>query len=290
MKYKLGIVILFFLIVSKAFAGGKVLESIEFKSKILSYPVRYSVYLPEDYDTSTRTYPVIYLLHGSSDNETSWIQFGEINRIMDEGIKSGEVSPAIIIMPDGQSTWYCNDIEKKNAWRDMFVNELIPALEKNYRIKSKKEFRSIVGVSMGGFGALSIALNYPDLFSTCAPLSSAFYSDDDIINMKDKGYETFQKFCGVGFTGTDRVSKKWKEVDPFDLLEKLPVEKASSIRYYIDCGDKDWLIKGNLFMHLKMKDLKIPHEFRVRAGSHGWVYWRSSMPEVLKYISVNSRR
>lgn len=290
MKTKFVIIAITMFVVVDAFAGGKAIESLELNSKILSYGVKYSVYLPDDYDISNRSYPVIYLLHGYTDDETSWIQFGEIDRIMDEGIRSGEYSPSIIIMPDAKLSWYCNNLENRDFWRDMFINEFIPTIEKKFRIKSKKEFRAIVGISMGGFGALSIALNYPDIFSACVPLSAALFTDEEIINMSEVDYSRFQNFCGKDIKGKNRINLKWKEINPFNLIEKIPVQKANSIRFYFDCGDKDNLIKGNMFMHLKMQELKIGHEFRVRNGTHGWIYWRSSMPEVLKFISNDFHR
>ena len=247
--------------------------------------------MPEDYDTSQRSYPVIYLLHGSSDNETAWIQFGEAGRILDKSIKNGDSPPAIVIMPDAKLTWYSNDAKKKDAWRDMFVNEFIPTIEMNYRIRAKKEFRAIAGLSMGGFGALSIALNYPDMFSICVPMSAALYTNEDVINMNGDSYsDRFEEICGIGLQGNNRISNSWNEVNPFDLLEKLPVEKANSIKYYLDCGDEDRLLKGNMFIHLKMNELNIQHEFRVRNGKHEWAYWRSGLVDALKFIGDNFHR
>lgn len=273
------------------FAGGRVIESLEFKGSILNYPVKYSVYLPEDYNTSQRNYPVIYLLHGSSDDENAWIQFGEINRYLDESIEKSDFPQTIVIMPDAKLTWYCNDAENKNAWRDMFIKEFIPTIEKNYRIRAKKEFRAIAGLSMGGFGALSIALSNPDLFSVCVPMSAALYTKEDIINMSNDGYANrFGNISGLGLKGEDRINTKWKEIDPFVLIEKVPVEKINSIRFYFDCGDKDRLLKGNMFMHLRMQELDIKHEFRVRSGNHNWSYWRSGLTEELKFIGESFRR
>lgn len=291
MKSKVIIVMLFLISTLSVSAGGKVIESIEIKSKILNSAVNYSVYLPADYDTSQRSYPVVYLLHGSGDNETSWIQFGEVNRYIDECIQNGTFPPAIFIMPDGKLTWYCNDVDKKTAWRDMFVTELMPTVEKIYRIRAKREFRAIAGNSMGGFGAMSIALNYPELFSTCIPMSAALFSDEELINMEDKRYsDRFAVLCGAGLKGKDRVSEMWKSISPFHLIEKQATNKANPIRFYFDCGDKDFLIKGNFMMHLKMNELNMPHEFRVRGGLHNWPYWRSGLPDILRFIGDGFHR
>lgn len=95
---------LFIFIFSAFVQRGKVIESLVLEIDLLDYPVEYSIYLPPDYDVSERSYPVLYLLHGYSDDETGWIQFGEANRIADESINSGEASPCIIVMPDGKVT------------------------------------------------------------------------------------------------------------------------------------------------------------------------------------------
>ncbi len=126
--------------------SGKVIESLEFESKLVSYPVEYSVYLPPDYETSNRSYPILYLLHGYSDDETGWVQFGEANTTADKGIANGDFSSCIIVMPDGKVSWYCNSFDGKDPWEDMFIKELIPFIEKEYRVRSKKEFRAIAGL------------------------------------------------------------------------------------------------------------------------------------------------
>jgi enterochelin esterase-like enzyme len=283
--------IVFLVVIFSVFAGGKVIESIEMKSNLMQYPVKYSVYLPEDYDTSQRSYPVIYLLHGSSDDETSWVQLGEVNRYLNESIKNGDISPSIVILPDAKLTRYSNEVGLKNKWRDMFINELIPIVEKKYRIRSNREFRAIVGNSMGGFGALSLTLNYPELFSTCVAMSGAFYSDDDLTNMSDESYaEKLGTYCGENLKGNDRITSNWKAISPFHLLDKTSKPELNSIRCRLDCGNLDRFLKVNYQMHIKMDEYKIKHEFIVRNGNHGWSYWRESLPETFKFIGVGFRR
>ncbi|MDD4991837.1 MAG: alpha/beta hydrolase family protein [Paludibacter sp.] len=291
MRNRILIVLTFVIAAWSVTASAKVIESVEIKSNILNYPVKYSVYLPADYDTSLRSYPVVYLLHGSSDNETSWIQFGEVNRYIDDCIQNGSFPPAIFILPDAKLSWYCNDVDKKTAWRDMFITELMPTVEKAYRIRTKREFRAIAGNSMGGFGAMSIALAYPELFSTCIPMSAALFTDDELINMEDNRYsDRFAALCGAGLKGKDRITENWKSISPFHLIEKQATNKNYPIRFYFDCGDKDFLIKGNFMMHIKMNELNIPHEFRIRGGLHNWPYWRSGLPDILKFIGDGFHR
>ena len=134
-------------------AHGKVLEQEIIKSPILQKDVRYTVYLPPDYDQSARSYPVVYLLHGYTDDNTGWLQFGEINRFADKAIEEGTIPPMIIIMPNGDSSWYINSYDGKEAYEDFFIKEFMPAVEKRFRIKAEKRYRGIAGLSMGGYGS-----------------------------------------------------------------------------------------------------------------------------------------
>lgn len=271
--------------------GGQVKESLKMESTLLGGPVEYSIYLPAGYETSNRSYPVLYLLHGYSDNETGWVQFGEVARIADEGIAKGEVSPVIIVMPNGKVTWYCNDYKMANPWEDMFVKEFIPSIEKTYRIRSKKEFRAISGLSMGGYGSLMLSMCNPDLFSSCVAFSSGTFTDQEIIAMSDDNYKMFfGDIFGQDLKGEKRISDNWKAHSPLHLIYDVPKDKLKGIRFYIDCGDDDFLFEGNSQLHIQMRKQDIPHEYRTRQGGHEWGYWRSGLAEGLKFISQSFHR
>lgn len=271
-----------------AFAqNGKVIESLKFDSKLVSYPVNYSIYLPPGYETSQRHYPVLYLLHGYSDDETGWIQFGEANRIADKGIANGDFPPCIIVMPDAKVTWYVNSVDGSDPWEDMFIEEFIPFIEKEYRIRPKKEFRAISGLSMGGNGALLLAMHHPDLFSSCVAMSAGTYTDEEIM-VKEQYDHYFKKIYGPRLK--NGVNEYWKANSPLHLLDTVEKNKLKSVRWYIDCGDDDFLYKGNAALHVKMRDLEIPHEYRVRNGGHEWSYWRTGLHDGLVYIAKTFHR
>ncbi|MBN2412167.1 esterase family protein [candidate division KSB1 bacterium] len=270
---------------------GKVLEGLVFKSELLNYDVNYAVYLPPDYDSSTRKYPVVYLLHGYTDDESAWIQFGEVNLAADNAIEKREIPPMIIVMPDAGVTWYMNDYQNKESWEDMFIKEFIPFIESTYRIRAKKEFRGVSGLSMGGFGTLLYTMRYPDMFAACAAFSSAIWTDEEITTMDDNTFNNmFGKLLGSNLKGGARRTKHWKEHHSLDLAKTLPEESLKKVRIYMDCGDDDFLIKGNCALHLVLKDRNIPHEFRVRDGSHQWLYWRTGITEALKFIGRSFNR
>lgn len=268
--------------------SGKVIESLVFESKKVNYPVEYSIYLPPDYDHSMRSYPVLYLLHGYSDDETGWIQFGEANLIADRGIANGDFPPCIIVMPDGKVSWYINSYDGNDPWEDMFIQEFIPFIEKEYRIRSKKEFRAIAGLSMGGNGALLLSMRNPDLFSSCVAMSAGIYTDEEVLT--GNPYDRYFGNIYGPKPSNGEVSDYWKSYSPLHLIESMDKEKLKSIRYYIDCGDDDFLYKGNSSLHVKMRDLEIPHEYRVRNGGHVWSYWRAGLFDGLRFISEKFHR
>ena len=267
--------------------NGKVIESLKFESSLVDYPVKYSIYLPADYETSQRSYPVLYLLHGYSDDETGWIQFGEAGSVADKAIASGDASSCIIVMPDGKVSWYINSFDGKDPWQDMFITEFIPFIEKEYRIRAQKEFRAIAGLSMGGYGALTISMRNTELFSTCVAMSSGTFTDEE--RFKDNTHDHYFKDL-YGPKPEGKVSEHWKAFSPLYLLDSVDKEKLKSVRFYIDCGDDDFLYKGNSALHVKMRDLEIPHEYRVRNGGHQWSYWRTGLYDGLKFISEKFHR
>ena len=271
--------------VSLAQNSGKIIERVTIKSNILKKDVRYTVYLPPDYSISDRTYPVVYLLHGYTDDNTAWLQFGEVNRYADKAIAGGTIPPMIIIMPNADSSFYINSYDSKENYEDFFIKEFMPAVEKTYRIKAQKRFRGICGLSMGGYGTLIYSLKYPDLFAAAAPLSAAVFDDSAIVNMPDNNWDrTFAQLFGRGLKGKDRLNNSLNKNSILKIVESKSADDLKKVRYWIDCGDDDFLIKGNCLLHIALTDKRVPHEFRVRDGAHNWTYWRTGITDALQFI------
>ncbi len=267
------------------YSRGVVKEGLLVNSKILNKEVRYTIYLPFDYNSSNRCYPVVYLLHGYTDNDMGWLQFGEINMIADEAIAKREIPPMIIVTPDAGVSWYINNYDGSVKYEDFFIKEFIPFIESQYRIRKEKRYRGIAGLSMGGYGTFNYAFKYPDLFCAAAPLSAAVYTDKQVINFSQERWNKVESVMfGKELKGQKRLTKHFKNNSPLHLLDKLNAKDLRKVRYYIDCGDDDDLSVGNSQMHIKMKELNIPHEFRVRDGRHNWQYWRSGIVDALKFI------
>lgn len=262
--------------------SGKVYDHLSLKSKILQMDRKFAVYLPPDYETSQRSYPVLYLLHGAGDDQTGWVQFGEVLHLADKAIKEGAATPMIIVMPDANTgrRGYENDITGKWRYEDFFFQELMPYVEKAFRVKGEKRYRAIAGLSMGGYGSFTYALRRPDLFAAACPLSAATgpHSIDDVrqrLSVEQAGMvdSTLQAY--------------FNRQSVLQLVSQMPDTAKKAVRWFIDCGDDDFLYEGNSLVHIAMKKKDIPHEFRIRDGSHNWTYWRASLPLVLEFVSMS---
>ena len=223
---------------------------------------------------------MLYLLHGAGDDQTGWVQFGEVLNITDKAIAEGTATPMIIVMPDAKTgqMGYFNSI--KNDWRyeDFFFDEFIPYIEKTYRIKSEKRFRAVAGLSMGGGGSFMYALHRPEMFSSACPLS-AYVGPLTIDDLKNFLNRTNTKATDA------ELEAYFKKHNAINLVNDIKDDQKKAVRWYIDCGDDDFLYEGNSLIHIAMKKKEIPHEFRIREGAHTWTYWRTALPDVLHFVS-----
>ncbi len=263
---------------------GKVFDNLTMESEILGMERKYAVYLPPDYETSQRSYPVLYLLHGATDDQTGWIQFGEVLRIADMAIADGTATAMVIVMPDADTgkMGYFNDIKGEWRYEDFFFEEFLPYIEKKYRIRTEKRYRAISGLSMGGGGTFMYALHHPELFSSACPLSA--YCGP--LSLEDMDGKQIWEWTEKQAIDENQKEAYFKRHSALALINDMPAEEIKSVRWYIDCGDDDFLYEGNSLVHIAMRKKEIPHEFRIRDGVHAWTYWRVSLPEGLAFISA----
>ncbi|MEQ9303866.1 MAG: alpha/beta hydrolase family protein [Marinoscillum sp.] len=259
---------------------GKVYDNLSMESKILKSQRKFAVYLPPDYDSSQRSYPVLYLLHGATDDHTGWVQFGEVRRIADEAIKNGSATPMIIVMPDADTErmGYFNSIDGNWRYEDFFFEEFMPYVEKTYRIKGTKRYRAVAGLSMGGGGTFMYAMRHPELFSSACPLS-AYVGALNLDGMRRWMSEEEKQL-------SDETLEAYRQNhNALELMKQRTKEELNSVRWFIDCGDDDFLYEGNSLIHIAMTKAEVKHEYRVRDGAHSWTYWRASLPVVLEFVS-----
>jgi enterochelin esterase-like enzyme len=224
---------------------------------------------------------VLYLLHGAGDDQSGWIQFGEVLHITDKAIKNGTATAMIIVMPDANTgqRGYTNDVSENWQYENFFFDEFMPFIENEYRIRKEKRYRAVAGLSMGGGGTFYYALHRPDLFSAACPLSA---STGPLTREEVKNY---MQRRGMPDAPKDKMDAWYEKYSVTEMVKNMPEEDLKAIRWYIDCGDDDFLFEGNALVHITFKKRNIPHEYRVRNGAHNWTYWRESLPEVLRFVS-----
>lgn len=262
--------------------GSKVFDNLTVNSKILKSERKFAIYLPPDYETSGRSYPILYLLHGAGDDQTGWVQFGEVQNITDKATREGSATAMIIVMPDANTgrRGYFNDIKGDWNYEDFFFTELMPYIEKKYRVKAEKRYRAIAGLSMGGGGSFVYALHHPELFSSACPLSAA----TGFLSLDEAKAGIARMNPGVTLTDST-ITNFYNNYSVIPLMNALTDANKKAVRWYIDCGDDDFLYEGNGLVHNLMRKKEIPHEYRIRDGAHNWTYWRASLPSVLEFVS-----
>ena len=268
---------------------GQLLIDLKVNSDILQKEIKYNIYLPAGYDSSVKKYPVLYLLHGSGPQPNAhhtWFNRMNIQKVMDSGIDIGIISPMIVVMPDAGVTFYMNNIKGEYQYEDYFISELIPFIDEEYKTQNDKKFRGIAGGSMGGYGAIVYSLHHPDLFSVCASMAAAIRTDQQIREMPFENFQyNYQSALGDINEGTERITEFWNSYSVLNLIDNTSKERLDQVKYYVDIGDDDHLYKGNSLFHIRMRDLEIPHEYRVRDGKHNWDYFNEALDHVITFIS-----
>lgn len=257
------------------------------QSAILNRQIKYNVLLPDGYDQSTESYPVVYLLHGYGDNQTAWHTNGGLQHYVDSNI--GTTVPMIYVMPEGYNTYYIDRYNGNYPYMKMFVDELVPEIDKKFRTKADRTQRAVMGYSMGGYGALILPALNPDVFSVSIPLSMSFRTDEQYVAETQGSFDVqwAPNFGPAkGTEGEARLSNYFKARSPFHFFNEQTPEISNKVKYMIDCGDdEESLIFTSNSLHELMRDKGINHEYRVRSGGHSFDYWKQSYREALTFIS-----
>ena len=144
----------------------------KFQSPTLGRDWVYNIYLPDGYDTGKLRHPVMYLLHGNAGDENEWVAKGDAQKTIDRLIADGQMPPAVIVLPSATTTWY---VDRKEPMETAFLKDLMPEVERKFRVINDRMGRVIGGVSMGGYGSLRFALKNPEMFAAVALVSPAIY-------------------------------------------------------------------------------------------------------------------
>ncbi|HYZ87128.1 MAG TPA: alpha/beta hydrolase-fold protein [Bryobacteraceae bacterium] len=236
--------------------SGSILQHRTLYSRKMKREVGYSVYLPPEYDTSGRRYPVIYWLHGSGGNETSGARIAEH---FNQAIRSDQARPAIMVFPNGGKKTEYRDWPDQNVLSEsMIIHELIPHVDSTYRTEASPRGRAIEGMSMGGNGALKLAFKYPELFGSVVAYAGSYK------RLPLDGY-----FPGIATEQQAWIAKlsQWysPDDDVFELAKKNG-GRMGQLRIRFVVGTKDIAMGDAEALHSCLKELGLPHEYEILLG------------------------
>jgi len=285
----LTVLVIFFLF-SEMSAQSKVIEGLSYSSVTYGDEIKYAVYLPSKYDSSARSYPVLYLFHGLGNNENAWIQYGDMKRLMDAMYSNEAIVPMIVVMPNARNSWFIDDIHSDFPFETIFTGEFIDHIDSAYRTRPEKKFRALGGLSMGGYGALILAFKNPNLVSSIFSLSPGIWTDETIQSLNNEDY--LRTFDNLYTTDPDqRLTDRWKSHSIHHQAKVKSQSDLSNVKYYITSGDDDVGISAaTAELHIIFKNRNVPHEYRVYDGGHTWEYWRKTFPEAVRFISDEFQR
>lgn len=251
---------------------GSRVQYLEFGSEALGREISYALYLPPSYEEDPEaTYPVLFFLHGANENERRWSTRGETDLMLDRMIAAGEIGEFVVAIPFGANSFYTNSIGGER-WEDMVVQEFIPMIEANYRVRNERSGRAISGISMGGYGALKLAMKYPEMFSAVSAHSAMLLENlaEAIVDPRRAQLYTalFDSIFGIG-----ESMEHWDQNNPMRMAREFD---PAGLRIYFDCGTEDeyGFFVGAERLHEILGERGIPHEFHLYPGEHGWDYAR----------------
>ena len=259
------------------------------KSRILGETVHYCVLLPPSYDSaaanhSAQRYPVLYFLHGLGENEQTLFKTGGWNLIEDLR-QQHKLGDFLIVTPEAKASFYVNSAGKVR-YSDFFLQEFVPYIETNYRIRRERKARAVSGISMGGYGALRFAFSYPDVFSAVSAQSAALMTESpQELDAALRAGTPLGKLLGSVFGNPINVAR-WKENDPFSLARENRVA-IGKLAIYFNCGrdDEYGFEVGATALDKQLQEEHIKHEFHLYPGNHSASYFGAHIGEVMEFHS-----
>ena len=248
------------------------------RSAALGRDLNFTVYLPDGYKDAAAKFPVVYLLHGAGGDESEWVRKGGATETLDGLIKRGLMRPTVAVMPTtGPASWWADGASEKAE--TAMVTELLPYVEGKYKVTAERSGRAIGGLSMGGYGALNLALRYPTKFCAAGIISPAIY---DPLPPETSAARRTPQFVRNG----QFDPKTWKALNYPAHLDKY-TQGSARVPMWIVSGDHDFLGIAVMSANLYWRMLKIQPkqaELRVIDGDHEWLTFRDALPDALQYV------
>ena len=232
-----------------------------------------NVIFPENVEHSG-PYPTLYLLHGLSDDYSAWQRRTSLERYV-------QTLPIIVVMPDGGRGWY-SDAHEGDKYERAIMDDCIGFIDRTFQTDARREARAIGGLSMGGYGAIKLALQHPDKFVSAHGHSSAFGFGHRLWRSDEP---EFRRIIGPQDVGGPL--DLWKIADDAAPKSGEPSQAATADESLpalrIDCGTSDFLIEQNREFDAHLNELGVAHEYEEFPGAHDWAYWDKHIQSALRF-------
>jgi putative tributyrin esterase len=245
------------------------MRDVMFHSVSLNRDMPYRVVLPVSIAAGQKL-PVVYLLHGVGGGFRDWTNYSDVATFAQGGL--------ILVMPEGDSSYYVNSVQRsQNRYEDYIVDDLISEVESKFPVAPGRPNRAIVGISMGGFGAINLSFRHPELFVFAGALSPAVDAPTRPFSLKRLGRWS-EHTAVFGPWG----SKTRRENDPYVLVRSVDPTRAPYI--FLSCGEKEGFLPANRRFAALLARYHFRYEFHVVPGGHDWNQWNQSLPTVFQSL------
>jgi putative tributyrin esterase len=252
---------------------GVVMHDVTFRSQALNREMQYRTFMPES--MGDRKLPVVYLLHGGGGTFRDWSNYSDVAQFAAGGL--------LLVMPQGDNSYYVNASQRtQDRYEDYMLDDLVQDVEARFPARTDRGGRAIVGVSMGGFGAVKLALDHPETFAFAGGISSAI----DVTRRRFTWRRLNQSRHFEELFGPDG-SQARRNYDPFHLATKAD---AKTLPYlYLTCGEQEGLLAPNREFAALLKRSGIAHEFHAVSGGHEWIRWEQQLPALFASLRETLR-
>ena len=262
-------IIIFFLAALSALAANAFrVDTLAIATAYLPGDEAVTVVVPEA--ASSKPCPTVYILNGYSGNHLDYIT--RVKGLGDMADRLGMV----LVMPDGRNSWYWDTDSMK--MESFITKDLVKYIDTHYSTIPDRANRAIMGLSMGGHGALRLATLHPDIWGSAGSMSGGV----DITKFpKSWG---MAKLLGTSYEANPA---KWR---PHTVASLVPEMQKAGVNYTFDCGCEDFFAEVNAALHEAMLEAGVPHDYSSRPGKHSWAYWSNSLPYILHYFDTKFTR
>jgi S-formylglutathione hydrolase FrmB len=275
--------------------GGAVVNFSSFESRSLGIQASYSIFLPPSFHSEpTRKYPAIYFLHGLNNDRSSWTvaRYGNLHEKLEAMMLDQQVPEFLMVHPDGGNSFYCDYVDGSRKYEQYVTQDLIGHLEKNYRAKEGRANRAIGGTSMGAYGALKIAMKFPNRYASVVGHSPIIFLGDNPLDvpeeMKTRRYYRFFESILRPIFGDPLQQDLWDANNPLLLAQR---GNLSKLNIFFDYGTADrynqsiQLGQGVKELHRVLTEAGVVHSFHEYAGEpHGWMLVAAHLKESLPFL------